>query len=183
MAATTTCTSSSSQSTPGVFVEIPSAPASQVPMNAATIPTTIVSQIGIGWRPGTTSRPSAPMIAPMMIAVMMPVTVIVPPSVVGPPVHGPYGRWMPEAGAFNAQESAMSLIVTFSCSADDTRRGPAGRHQERGEHRHHQRSEMDRGRGERLRDDDPPGGRKARSPPPHPLVVEVQQPHHQHEHR
>ena len=97
MAATTTCTSSSSQSMPGVFVEMPSAPASQVPMNAATIPTTIVSQIGIGWRPGTTSRPSAPMIAPMMIAVMMPVTVIVPPSALGPPVHGPYGRWMPEA--------------------------------------------------------------------------------------
>ena len=41
---------------------------------------TIVSQIGMGCLPGTTSRPRAPMIAPTMIAVMMPVTVTVSSS-------------------------------------------------------------------------------------------------------
>ena len=47
-------------------------------MKAATMPTTIVSQIGMAWRPGRTSRARAPMTAPMTIAVMMPVMVIVP---------------------------------------------------------------------------------------------------------
>src|SRR3954452_17425360 len=60
IAATMTCTSSSSQSMPLVFVGMPSARAMDVPMNAATMPMTIVSQIGIGCRPGTPSRPSGP---------------------------------------------------------------------------------------------------------------------------
>ena len=59
---------------------IPSARAMNVPMNAATMPMTIVSQIGMGCLPGTTSRPSAPTMAPTMIAVMMPVTVTVSSS-------------------------------------------------------------------------------------------------------
>ena len=47
-----------------------------VPMKAATMPTTTVSQIGMFCFPGTTSRPRKPMMAPMMMAVMMPVIVI-----------------------------------------------------------------------------------------------------------
>jgi hypothetical protein len=42
-----------------------------VPMSAATMPTTMVSQIGIFCRPGRTSRPSAPMTRPMMMAPKM----------------------------------------------------------------------------------------------------------------
>jgi hypothetical protein len=49
--------------------------AMKAPMKAATMPTTMVSQIGMGCLPGTTSRPSAPMIAPTMIALMIPVMV------------------------------------------------------------------------------------------------------------
>jgi hypothetical protein len=51
------------------------------------------------------------MIAPMMIAVMMPVTVMGPPSVQGP-LHGPYGRWMPGDPANNARVGRKLLIVT-----------------------------------------------------------------------
>src|SRR4051812_43179445 len=68
IAATMTCTSSSSQSMPLVCVGMPSARAMNVPMNAATMPMTIVSQMGIGCRPGTTSRPSAPTMAPTIMA-------------------------------------------------------------------------------------------------------------------
>src|SRR5689334_16688576 len=46
------------------------------PMKAATIPMTIVSQIGMCCRPGTTSRPSAPITNPTRIAEMMPVIVM-----------------------------------------------------------------------------------------------------------
>ena len=41
-------------------------------MNAATIPTRIVSQMGMFCLPGRTSRASAPMIKPNTIAVMIP---------------------------------------------------------------------------------------------------------------
>ena len=41
-----------------------------------TMPTTMVNQIGMFCFPGTTRRPSAPMIAPTTIAVMIPVTVM-----------------------------------------------------------------------------------------------------------
>ena len=47
-----------------------------VPMNAATMPMTMVSQIGMFCLPGTTRRPRTPMMAPMMMAVMMPVMVM-----------------------------------------------------------------------------------------------------------
>ena len=60
MAATITWTNSSSQSMPLVAVGMPRARAMKVPMNAATMPTTTVSQTGIGWRPGhdqSTERP------------------------------------------------------------------------------------------------------------------------------
>src|SRR5690242_8369975 len=76
MAATMTWTTSSPQSTPGVSVAMPTALAMKVPIRAATTPMTIVSQIGMFWRPGTTRRPSAPTIRPTISAVMMPVTVI-----------------------------------------------------------------------------------------------------------
>ena len=48
MAATMTWTSSSSQSIPLVAVGMPRARAMKVPMNAATMPTTMVSQMGMG---------------------------------------------------------------------------------------------------------------------------------------
>src|SRR5690348_423230 len=88
-AATMTWQSSSPQSMPGVFVLMPMACASAVPMNAAIIPTTIVSQIGMLCRPGTTRRPSAPTMRPMMIAVTIPVTVTAfPPTNLGFAVAG-----------------------------------------------------------------------------------------------
>jgi hypothetical protein len=37
----------------------------------------MVSQMGMFWRPGTTSRPSAPMMSPMMSAEIMPLAVTV----------------------------------------------------------------------------------------------------------
>src|SRR4051794_11860918 len=55
----------------------------KAPMNAAMMPITMVSQIGMGCLPGTTSRPSAPMMRPMMIAEMIPVMVIDVPSTRG----------------------------------------------------------------------------------------------------
>ena len=76
MTATTSCTSNSSQSIPLVAVGIPMARARKVPMTAATMPTTIVSQIGMFCRPGRISRARAPMTAPMTIAVMIPVMVM-----------------------------------------------------------------------------------------------------------
>src|SRR5689334_19751347 len=79
MAATMTCRMSSIQSMPRVSAT-PNRRAIQVPMNAATIPTRMVSQIGMSCLPGATRRPRNPMMAPMMIAVMMPVTVTVPPD-------------------------------------------------------------------------------------------------------
>ena len=45
--------------------------AMKVPINAATIPTTIVSQNGMACLPGATSFPTTPRMAPMMIAPMM----------------------------------------------------------------------------------------------------------------
>src|SRR5215216_6390748 len=65
----------SSQSIPGVAAT-PTAAAIAVPMNAATRPTTNVSQIGIFCLPGRTRRPKAPMTRPMMMAEMIPVTSI-----------------------------------------------------------------------------------------------------------
>lgn len=53
----------SSQSTPDVSAQ-PAARAIAVPMRAATIPMTMVSQIGMFCLPGTTRRSSAPMIRP-----------------------------------------------------------------------------------------------------------------------
>ena len=50
--------------------------ARSVPMKAATMPTTIVSQIGMFCRPGRMSRARAPMMAPTTIAVMIPVMVM-----------------------------------------------------------------------------------------------------------
>ena len=67
MTATMSWTSSSSQSMPLVAVGTPRRRAMKVPTNAATIPTRIVSQIGIFCFPGRTRRASAPMIAPIMI--------------------------------------------------------------------------------------------------------------------
>ena len=61
---------------PLVAVGIPIARARKVPMTAATMPTTIVSQIGMFCRPGRMSRARAPMMAPMTMAVMIPVTVM-----------------------------------------------------------------------------------------------------------
>jgi hypothetical protein len=59
-------------------------------MKAATMPTTIVSQIGMFCFPGATSRPRKPMIAPMTMAVMMPVTVIACSRLsAGPPPQRP----------------------------------------------------------------------------------------------
>jgi hypothetical protein len=49
-------------------------------MNAAAIPTTIVSQMGMRCLPGTTSRPSAPTTMPTKIALMIPVIVMTPPA-------------------------------------------------------------------------------------------------------
>jgi len=40
-------------------------------MNDAMMPMTMVSQIGIDCLPGTTNRPSAPMMSPTMIAEMI----------------------------------------------------------------------------------------------------------------
>src|SRR5689334_10677066 len=55
------------------------------------------------------------MIAPMMIAVMMPVTVIVPPPVEGPSVHGPYAPGVPDRERKNASVVTRVTIVTGSC--------------------------------------------------------------------
>jgi hypothetical protein len=41
----------------------PSALAMSDPIRAATMPITIVSQIGMSWRPGSISRPRAPMMS------------------------------------------------------------------------------------------------------------------------
>jgi hypothetical protein len=49
------------------------------PMKDATMPTMMVSQIGMGWRPGTTKRPRAPMMSPTIIVMMIPVMVMVTP--------------------------------------------------------------------------------------------------------
>ena len=49
-----------------------------VPMNAATMPTTMVSQIGMFCLPGANRRPSTPRTRPMMIAPMMLPIVMVP---------------------------------------------------------------------------------------------------------
>src|SRR3954447_16484249 len=83
---------SSIQSKPRVLAT-PRARAMNVPMRAATMPTTMVSQIGMFCLPGTTRRPSAPMMRPMMRAVMMPVALTVPPRgkfccIRGPEVPG-----------------------------------------------------------------------------------------------
>jgi hypothetical protein len=60
----------------------------------------MVSQIGMGCLPGTTSRPRAPMIAPTMIAVMMPVTVTVSSSSAPGAAEGdPSEPWMPDRAA------------------------------------------------------------------------------------
>jgi hypothetical protein len=61
---------------PLVAVDIPMARARKVSIKAATMPTRIVSQIGMFCRPGRMSRARAPMMAPMTIAVMIPVTVM-----------------------------------------------------------------------------------------------------------
>ena len=42
------------------------------PIRAATMPIKIVSQIGMSWRPGSTSRPRAPMMSPTTMALMIP---------------------------------------------------------------------------------------------------------------
>ena len=47
-------------------------------------PVGIVSQMGMSCLPGTMRRPKAPMIRPMMIALMMPLTVMRNPPVVEP---------------------------------------------------------------------------------------------------
>src|SRR5947208_12414340 len=50
-------------------------------MNAAMMPMMMVSQIGIACLPGTTRRPSAPMMSPTMIAEMIPVmAMFLPPT-------------------------------------------------------------------------------------------------------
>jgi hypothetical protein len=59
---------------------MPRTRASHVPTRAATTPTRMVSQIGMCCRPGRISRARAPMMAPMMIAEMTPVTVMILPS-------------------------------------------------------------------------------------------------------
>ena len=66
---------SSIQSKPRVSAT-PRKRAMNVPMSAATMPTTIVSQIGMFCLPGTTRRPSAPTMRPTTMALMMPVTVM-----------------------------------------------------------------------------------------------------------
>src|SRR5215216_7647166 len=58
---------------PGVTAT-PTAAAMAVPMRAATIPTTSVSQIGMFCLPGATNRPRAPRINPITNAVIIPVT-------------------------------------------------------------------------------------------------------------
>jgi hypothetical protein len=91
----------------------------KVPMNAATIPTTMVSQMGMGCRPGTTRRPSAPMIAPMTIAVMMPVMVTVPPAQRGPMRGPPIGAAF-DGGGTNSRSSRRLLTVSSCvCSTAD----------------------------------------------------------------
>src|SRR5215213_9619514 len=60
---------SSIQSIPGVTAT-PMAAASAVPISAAAMPTSKVSQIGIFCLPGATSRPRAPMIRPTMRSVL-----------------------------------------------------------------------------------------------------------------
>ncbi len=69
--------SSSIQSMPGVSLpDCWIAFQIAVPMRAATIPTMIVTMIEMFCLPGATSRPRIPMIAPTMMAVMIPVTVM-----------------------------------------------------------------------------------------------------------
>ncbi|XRQ11197.1 hypothetical protein ACN3XK_10005 [Actinomadura welshii] len=63
---------SSIQSMPPV-VSTPTVCAIAVPMIAATMPTMTVRMMPMGCRPGSSRRPSAPMIAPMTIALMIPV--------------------------------------------------------------------------------------------------------------
>jgi hypothetical protein len=53
---------SSIQSIPGAAD--PKALAMKMPMRAATMPIRMVSQMGMAWRPGRTSRPRAPMMRP-----------------------------------------------------------------------------------------------------------------------
>src|SRR6476469_4929915 len=72
------------QGMPPFALAYPIALAIAAPMNAAMMPMMMVSQIGMACLPGTTRRPSAPMMSPMMIAEMMPVMVISLPS-----------HWMP----------------------------------------------------------------------------------------
>ena len=74
MTASTTWNTSSIQSIPAVSAD-ETAFARTVPRSAATIPTRIVTRMEMFCYPGANKRPSAPMMAPMTMAVMNPETV------------------------------------------------------------------------------------------------------------